>query len=519
MKLKGSISAFIFLLVFLLGTSIVQATTILYVPQDDRPVSLDYVVDTAQAANINILVPPPEIIASRDKKGDPEKLWQWVMENGDQADAMVLSGDSLIYGGLVDSRMHSFDEAVLQARVNRFDELHRKFPDIGLYVYTTVVRTPQGSTGGVEPAYYEQYGWNIFQLTALRDKKEVVGLTKSEQKLLDADVAVIPPGFLEDWLERRQRNFAVNASLIGMDKRGSFRFFLLGRDDTAPYSQSHKEGREFAKLAADLPPSIFQTFPGADQLGMIMLVRAYNDLTLQVPVVQLQYASGTGSNSVPSYEDQKVGKTIVDQITAAGGIVFPHPVHPDLVIAVNTSETGKTPESESPKNTTVLIPAVAQFVDNVEAQLTAGKKVTIADIAFTHGSDNALMTELARRHLLDKLSSYSGWNTASNTIGYAVGQGMLSGEMSDENRRRLLAVRYLDDWAFEANIRENLAEQIIDPANGSIVYLNDLKPILTAEVQHQERLFAEKNLWIRPEKINASFPWNRMFELKIEVEP
>ncbi|MBP2644145.1 MAG: hypothetical protein H6Q67_2032 [Firmicutes bacterium] len=517
MKLRKKISMVVFLLVLLLGTSIVQAKTILYVPQDDRPVSLEYVENTAKAAHINILVPPEEIIASRDKKGSPEKLWQWVIENGGQADAMVLSGDSLIYGGLVDSRTHSFDETVLQERVKRFCELHKKFPEVGLYVYSTVLRTPQGSSGGVEPDYYEKYGWNIFQLTALRDKKETVGLTRQEQEILDADLAAVPSADLEDWMKRRQKNFAVNADLIDMDRQGVFRFFLLGRDDTSPYSQSHKEGREFVKLAADLSADTFQTFPGADQLGMVMLVRAYNDLTMQIPIVQVQYALGAGSDSVPSYEDQKIGKTIVDHITAAGGIVFAHPVNPDLVIAVNTPETGKTLEAESSKNTTVLTPRISKFVDDVEDQLIAGKKVTIADVSFANGSDNALMAELARRHLLDKLSSYSGWNTASNTLGYAIGQGMLSGAMSEKNRKRLLAIRYLDDWAYEANIRRELDEQIVYPDNGSIVYLNDMKPILTAEAQKEERLFAEKNLWFRPEKIKVSFPWNRMFELKVEI--
>ncbi|MBP2653777.1 MAG: hypothetical protein H6Q73_1346 [Firmicutes bacterium] len=518
MKLRKLIVGFAFLLSFLIGSAITHASTILYVPQDDRPVSLEYVIDTAKAANIKILVPPKEIIASRGKKGDPEKLWRWIMENGGQADAMVLSGDSLIYGGLVDSRMHSFDELVLQKRLKRFGELHKAFPDLGLYVYTTVLRTPQGSEGGVEPGYYEKYGWDIFRLTALEDKEEIVGLTKQEEKELNSKLAAIPSAFLEDWMKRRQKNFDVNASLIDMDRKGLFRFFLLGRDDTAPYSQSHKEGREFVKLAADLSPDIFQTFPGADQLGMIMLVRAYNNLTMQIPIVKLQYASGAGGDSIPSYEDQKVGKTIVDHITAAGGIVFDNPVHPDLVFAVNTSETGKTLEAGSLKNTTVLTPRIAKFIDGIEAQLKEENKVAIADISFANGADNALMAELSRRSLLDKLSAYSGWNTASNTIGYAIGQGMMSGAMSEESRRRLLAVRYLDDWAYEANIRKILDNQFVSPNKRSAVYLNDFKPILTAEAQRQVQGFAKENLWFQPEKIKVSFPWNRMFELQVEVK-
>ncbi|MBP2657378.1 MAG: hypothetical protein H6Q69_410 [Firmicutes bacterium] len=517
MKVINKMLILISALLYLLGTSVVQASTILYVPQDDRPVSLDYVTDTAKAANIKLVVPPKNIIASRGKKGDPDKLWQWIMDNGWKADAMVLAGDSLVYGGLVDSRTHNFDKKILQQRLKRFNELHEAFPDTGLYVYTTVLRTPQGSEGGVEPEYYERYGWSIFRVTALRDKQEITGLTEKEEKELDVRLSDIPPAFLEDWMKRRQKNFDINTSLIDMNRQGIFRFFLLGRDDTAPYSQSHKEGRKFVKLAADLPPHRFQTFPGADQLSMVMLVRAYNDLNMQIPIVQVQFAPGTGSDSVPSYEDQKVGKTIADHITAAGGIVMDKPKHPDLVIAVNTPETGKTLEAGSLKNTAALTPRIAKFVDDIEAHLQAGRKVTIADISFANGADNALMAELSKRNLLDKLSSYSGWNTASNTMGYAIGQGMLSGAISDENRKRLLAVRYLDDWAYEANIRKSLTDQMLLPAKQNGVYLNDFNPVLTAEAQKQVEAFTEQHLWLPPEKVKVSFPWNRMFELHVEV--
>lgn len=509
----------LFLVALMLQLSAVQAATIVYVPQDDRPVSLDNVVDTAEAAKLTVLTPPADLIASRDKKGDPDKLWQWVDDYAGQADALVLSGDALIYGGLVDSRTHNFSEDVLNTRLARFKELQKAHPFMRMYVYSTVLRTPQGTAGGVEPAYYEQYGWNIFQLTALQDKEELEGLTKKERELLKNNLAIIPPEALADWMQRRKKNFDINSGLIELDRQGVFNFFLLGRDDTAPYSQSHKEGRELSALAAELPQSKFQTFPGADQLGMVMLARAYNDVMFRIPIVKVQYAPGAGKDSVPSYEDQKVGKSLVDHIVAAGGIVLNNPLKPDLILDVNTPPTGKTPEAASPQNTTKLTPALRQFVDDIQSQIEAGQQVSVADISFANGSDNALMAELSRRKLLDKLSSYSGWNTAGNTMGYTVGQGMLAGAADDKDRKRLLATRYLDDWAYQANIRQELAEEIVYPNKGSLVYLNELKPLLTTKAQERERQFAQQHLWLSPEQVTVEFPWNRMFELKVMIAP
>lgn len=129
------------------------------------------------------------------------------------------------------------------------------------------------------------------------------------------------------------------------------------------------------------------------------------------------------------------------------------------------------------------------------------------------------MTELSRRNLLDKLNSYSGWNTAGNTMGYTIGQGMLAGAADDKDRKRLLAIRYLDDWAYQANIRQELQEKIVYPNKGSLVYLNELKPLLTEQALKQERQFAQQHLWLSPERVTVEFPWNRMFELNVMIAP
>lgn len=504
----------------LLVAQLVEAKTLLYVPADDRPVSLEYAADTVKAASFDILTPPVEYLAGRTRKGDPEKLWEWLNEHVKQADAVVLSADTLIYGGLVDSRTHDFPSYVLDWRVRKFTHLKESNPSLRMYVFSTIMRTPQASLGGVEPWYYEKYGSNIFTITALRDKAETKGLSSEEKKKLETLIATVPQEVMTDWMSRRDKNFKINSALIELAKSGQFNYLLIGRDDTAPYSQSHKEGRDIVKLAAGLSASRFTTFPGADQLGMVLLAHAYNDLTTQIPIVQVDYALGVGGDTVPSYEDQPIAKTIIDHITAAGGIVMAKPKRPDMILAVNTPVNGITLEAESFNNLAMPTFGIRSFVNNIDGYITAGKRVAVADIAFANGADNSLMREMADRQLLSKLSSYSGWNTASNTLGFAIGQGMMAGAMTDNDRKRLLAVRYLDDWAYQANIRSQLYREVLYPQNGNLVYLNDLEPVLTDRANEKMTLFARQNLADLPvQKLKVSFPWNRMFELHIEIEP
>ena len=496
----------------------VLAKTILYVPFDDRPVSLGYAVNTVQAAKVDILTPPAEYLASRNRSGDTEKLWQWVNHNVDKADALVLSADALIYGGLVDSRTHDWNKIILEIGLRRFKTLNETNPKTPIYLFSTVMRSPSASAGGVEPLYYEKYGPYIFQLTALQDKAEVKGLTADEKIIMTKAKDNIPPEFFADWMDRRNKNFQINAQLIDLTRQGIFKYLILGRDDTSSFSQTHKEGRALKKMAEDLPDSRFNSFPGADQLGMILLARAYNHLMAQTPVVEVHYMIGSGETTIPNYEDQSIGGTISGHIIAAGGVVSKIFDTPDLILSVNTPLNGHTSEAGTIGNIPYVTDAMSDFVNQIAKKIKVGYRVAIADIAFANGADNSLMRELSERDLLDKVSAYSGWNTASNTLGYAIGQGMMSKTMDAAGHKQMLAVRYLDDWAYQANIRGELYREAVYPQQGKEEDVSPLEPELTANLKKKMQLFAARYMWFSPDKIEVLFPWNRMFEIKAEIK-
>ena len=70
--------------------------TILYVPLDNRPVCSAYVQQTMEAANCKIILPPEKYIATNEKNGNPEAIWDWLEHKAPKADAAVISTDSLL---------------------------------------------------------------------------------------------------------------------------------------------------------------------------------------------------------------------------------------------------------------------------------------------------------------------------------------------------------------------------------------------------------------------------------------
>ncbi len=507
------------LLLFALPQEAFAAQKIVYVPFDDRPVSLEHSVQTLQAAQMEIVSPPLEMLASRGHSANPEKLWSWVAGEAATADALVLSQDAMIYGGLVASRTHDLSFEQLQARADNYRKLKEQYPALRIYLFSTIMRSPHASSGGVEPPYYEQYGPDIFSLYALTDKAETEKLTEEESKTLAYVRGNVPQEIQKDWLERREKNYRINLETVGLLRDGVFSYMILGRDDCSPYSRSHQEARWLNKETAGLALNKYATFPGADQLGMLMLTRAVNDLNFKMPSVAVFYSDGVGKQTVPSYEDTPVGENVWNHLWAAGCLPLQYSDRADLTLAVNTPYDGWTREAGRTDNTKEASLAVRVFSQRVSDEVRSGKKVAIADIAFANGADNALMSLLAKNGALNGIQAYSGWNTASNTLGFAIGQGVLAERMTPEARHRLITVRFLDDWVYQANVRQYLLKTVLEPSGHSDVLLNELRASLAGQATKELTDFAAREMpdW-KLEPFAAEFPWNRMFETRIRLE-
>ena len=65
---------------------------------------------------------------------------------------------------------------------------------------------------------------------------------------------------------------------------------------------------------------------------------------------------------------------------------------------------------------------------------------------------------------------------------------------------KLMLTRFLDDWAYQANVRQQLTNTNIE----------DLKKLIQP---YQETLL---NYFPINDTINYKFPWNRLFEVEVE---
>lgn len=509
---------YIFLMLFLFLTTLGEASgRILFVPLDDRPVCMDYTVDTFRAAGWDIQTPPHELIASSGHEGNPEKLFSWLENNAVGSSAVVLSSDSMVYGGLVPSRTHHLTSEVLMERTNRLLQFKNKFSDIPVYVFTTVMRSPKASSAPVEPSYYKEYGRLIFRLGELTDKSEISGLSRSETKEKLSLTKAIPETVLADLYSRRGKNLAVTERLLAGTENGSFDYLLLGRDDTAQYSDAHRDARRLETVNSAFRQQKVRFFAGADQLGMVLLSRAVNKDMGKVPIVHAFYAEGVGEKTIPAYEDDTVRINVRNQILAAGAWPAPKDKYADLILAVHTPIDGITLQGNAVANSDGLKKEQKIFLQKIEDYLQQSKNVAVADIAYANGADNALVKGLFDKKISWSLASYGGWNTAANTIGFALVQGLQAPYMSMQSKNDLLFVRYLDDWAYQSNVRDAIRKELVWPnqwLDGA--FRPEDKRALELAVTEKIINFAKPHISLESvSEWQFTLPWNRTFEIKI----
>jgi hypothetical protein len=503
--------------VTLFFVSTAEAKTILLVPQDNRPVSLAYTVSTAEKAGYTVLTPPEAYLSGSNYQGQPDKIWTWVFQNMQYADACVFSTDSLIYGGLVDSRKHNESLLVLMNREKQLAQLHEKYPSVPIYAFGTIMRTPSASGSGVEPYYYSDYGPKIYRISALQDKADLNTMTPAEGSELLALKLSVPVEYLQDWFSRRTKNALINEKLIADTQKGVFSYFCLGHDDSSPNSQSVMESRYLSQGSQKLPVQRYGSFPGADQLALLMIARYHVDLHKLQPTFTAIYPLGDGADTIPSYESQPIGKTIAAHIAAVRGTMITKK-EPDILLAVNTP-LASTGESEQFSNFAMLRNSTIEFVNRIQSAENRGIPVAVVDVYFANGSDNTLMNLMNKNHLLDRLAAYNGWNTASNTIGYSIAQAILAPSMTQEDHRMMLDEQYLDNWGYQANVRKNIYRLQDSIRTDKVRYSASVPERLQTEMVAELQSFAKEKLGMDPRTVSADFPWGRLFEVHVYVSP
>lgn len=495
---------------------------IVLMPLDERPCNHDY-PRMMPKADFELVLPPKHLMGQKKTPAPTQAIAQWLLEQVDTADAMILSLDMLIYGGIVPSRLHHESQQELLRRASLVRQLRSRNPRMKLYVFGLIMRCPTYSSGDEEPDYYETCGAQIHQYGRYAHLDRLGKLSPQDRAAFAAVKSAIDPAVLEDYTTRRQTNLSVLMHCLSYAADHTVDYFIVPQDDAAVYgftSMDQITVRQYLKT--NLLHCKTAMYPSADDVGMTLLARAAAEFYDVRPRVYVHYASTKGASVIPLFEDRAVGETIKYHILAVGGIQVYSLAEADLLLAVNVGS--RMLEVGDPDRVMAydVERNLAEFINYIEYALDSGKDVAVADIAWANRADTELTGLMAQRGLLLRIQAYAGWNTSSNTIGTALCQGILHSLGGDEaGNRSFLLHRYFEDIGFMAYARGFVTENYLPSLELSYDQTDGPGGKAAELVRETVLAYMQENygaLASLVQDVSVRMPWSRMFETDIKLQ-
>ena len=440
-----------------------------FLPIDNRPVcyTLPKLISEIDKG-LELFMPERKFLGDLTKSADINALFKWLEDLPDDIDAIVLTLDTIAYGGLIPSRRcpESFNE--IKTRIEKLKNILLK-KSCKIYAFSSIMRISNNNFNEEEKEYWTQYGKKIFEYSYNFHKNG------------DAQTT-IPQEILDDYLNTRKRNFEINKIYLEWQKEGLFETLLFTKDDCAEFGLNVKEAQELEKLGG-------KTKTGADEIPLALFARAIRgDIKICPIFLEPEY-----KNLISNYEDVSVEESVKSQIDLAGCEISDEN-GADIILIVNN-----------------FINRQGEIVMKVETQpfdktFTApDKPYMAADVRFANGADNNFVKELFKNKFDDKyFYGYSAWNTTANTLGSLICAAKVKSLAEKYNSvafKKLQLTRFLDDWAYQANVRQELSFP---------------NTTLSNKMQIYEKIIKDK-LDIDGVNVKYNYPWNRLFEVEIEL--
>lgn len=492
---------------------------IVYLPLDERPCNADFVPKLFGDTELRIV--SPAALGDKKTPAEWEPLRDFLLCECKDADGLILSMDTLLYGGLIPSRLHRLSEETVLERLNLLRTLRKSNPSLLIYAFQCIMRCPRNSSSDEEPDYYEDYGAEIHLLGAA-EHREKLGLGTADETAECR--SKVPQNAWEDYTSRRTFNLSFNLRTLDMLGEGLIDFLIIPQDDSARYGLTAMDQEKVRVHMAGLAlGDRVLMYPGADEIGLILTSRMALHFANRRPRVYVKYAATGAPFVIPLYEDRPLGETVKYHLTAAGCRVATSLSEADFVLGLsapgsNMREAAAQPVSDQGYQVERTLIELMIFLRDA---LDDGKIVIMCDNAYANGADLELIALMDQMKLMDRVHGYAGWNTSANTLGTAIAEGvhaLLSG-MTD-NHRDFIALRYVEDAGYCGYVRGYLCEHELPKIGLDYFDVHERRGAARDLAKAALETFVRQHMPSIAEHISindAWMPWKRMFEIGLDV--
>lgn len=346
---------------------------IAFIPIDNRPVCYTLAQQIAAIdRDLALFLPPREMLGDLNRSADINGIFSW-LKKLENIDSIVVSLDTIAYGGLIPSRRSSETFEEIKKRMESFFALLRE-KNTKVYAFSSIMRISNNNINEEEKEYWSLYGEKIFKYSYELHKNAP-----------DTDVKTdVPQEIVQDYLKTRQRNFEINKMYLNLSKQGVFETLVFSKDDCAKYGLNVGEAQVLEEsIRANALNALVKT--GADEIPLSLLSRALaGGRVIKIAPV---FTQKDYTNRISKYEDVSVSDSVRGQIELAHCEVA-DVSDADIVLVVNNfkQEQGEL----------VMGVDVEGFDGDIELPQ---KPYLIADILNANGADNSFVKKFFEKQI------------------------------------------------------------------------------------------------------------------------
>ena len=500
---------------------------VLVIPLDSRPACTTFVVELAKIANINIILPPNEILDNYQQPANKDALINWLKQTAPKVDYAIISTDMLIHGGLLNSRLATGTLADEEKALTTLQEVHNNNPHLKLSIFNIIPRIWL-------PDNASKYQQQILEYSKLKDKASQTN-AESDFASLKILEQTIPTDIIENYNALFERNYNLNVRLLNLVQDNVISNLVIGQDDGQQYGISNiVKNRLYKDIEKLNNKENINITRGTDEVALTLLGQIIGEKSsLKVKVI---YNNSNSPSIIMPYMPHSVDKTIQEKLKIINLTRVDNEAEADFILFVNIGIDNNKTEQE-------------QSAAIIKELLKENKNVAIVDLSKNFsGEETLLPTLLAQNIPINQLIAYAGWNTTSNSVGTALTQSLAflsekSQITSTENLKLLyknnltfLVNRFSEDYYFLKEIQPKLAkylsEQKIDTthlnnnydlaneyiikeitkSNSTMISSKAFKQPINVYFNNQHYQFKIIN-----STVQAKLPWERIFEISLQT--
>ena len=499
------------------------SSKVILIPLDSRPACSDFLIDAGRIAGIEVIMPPSKLLDYFTIPGEADNIRKWLINEAPVADAIIISIDQLISGGLIASREHDLTDEDIDNIINDLIELRETVPNIPIYVFNILPRTqPQSS---IE---------NYQQRRALVAYSQLIGRTNAglvadDEAIFEALNEVTSEN-LNAYLGKFKQCEQLSKRLITLTQAGILNRLVIGIDDGETFSIQNKILDNLSKFAYYSFHTEMVSFAhGADEIALTLLAEIVRrDKSRPLNVCVLYNNPETASTTLP-FMAVTIESVVQEKLTQLRCQIVDTPKSADFTLYISVNDNLQDRHN--------LRKIKAESVEYISQLIEDGYKVALVDLGTHFDKEETILPLLINSSIpINSLIAYSGWNTASNSIGIALSQSLIAIDSDNLiDNLTFLNQRFLEDEFYLKDGIDTVNHALTKSGSYDNSYLDYgtefefatfvMRTVMSKKIADYKCSksfelpvdFSGRKFCLKDFNVNISYPWPRTFEVRLKI--